>query len=753
MISPAWLTNLPDLTVINEDAQLDNGPVDDSDDVNDDGDLQANGYFDRRRASVGAMSGTTAKTSFSQEEIAELDTDVMVDVLSDLLHASEQMAELLVPDKLEKRPIVRKDVRIEGAKYNKMYINRLKAIRTHNESFGSTEYIQPNIVLRALLGVTSIKELPEAPWRPDNLFYKINLTQMLCTLLAIVPGNTDVSEPGYRAMNNLGVHFCSGIAGPIFQPNAFQMCLSIVTQLAIIKMSAWVDDYNFNPQQYIEDTFYARDMRGGTCFKHETVLHMDQIPEEEREDYIATCHRRAEQLESVFDEHDRASWKQSLAMLRIQFDWNEFVEEVYQYSRERTDQLNSEIMMAGGTKEIVHGLAKEVERRADAKIAEQKRQSFSRSSGTPKKGFGKKGIKALKAREKSLAASTAQPAPSAPVAQMTQPAAAMRDETAPTEQIEEPAFDLPDDTIADDLEQPAPDVPDPTAPPPLDDWVHHDDDDILEPEPPVETEAQAKAKSVLSVLSGVQKKQQQNAEKGKKRSFIDRQPGATRISFDDSQPTTQYEVPGYAQASSQNGPYYQDPQRGSSKRPHADLEEEGEEEDFDPTQDEGFQNDTRDTAAADRRRRELPPPREPQPRFSSIEAGIPGSAPITVTASPRKRARKNPGSTIPSSRPYNPDENDDGPHLQQARRLALARNLARHNTVMSTQNRPQQVRIPWSPVEEDALIDLIQQEGEQGLSYASLKSIDQDREEPLLARRTAEDLRFKARNMKETFLK
>jgi hypothetical protein len=55
--------------------------------------------------------------------------------------------------------------------------------------------------------------------------------------------------------------------------------------------------------------------------------------------------------------------------------------------------------------------------------------------------------------------------------------------------------------------------------------------------------------------------------------------------------------------------------------------------------------------------------------------------------------------------------------------------------------------------EENALIDLIEQEGGDGISYAKLKALDEQREVPQLAKRSAEDLRFKARNMKETFLK
>jgi hypothetical protein len=74
--------------------------------------------------------------------------------------------------------------------------------------------------------------------------------------------------------------------------------------------------------------------------------------------------------------------------------------------------------------------------------------------------------------------------------------------------------------------------------------------------------------------------------------------------------------------------------------------------------------------------------------------------------------------------------------------------------VTANSKKPAQVRTPWSADEENALIDLIEEEGSDGISYSKLKSYDAMRPDGArLANRSAEDMRFKARNMKETFLK
>ena len=100
--------------------------------------------------------------------------------------------------------------------------------------------------------------------------------------------------------------------------------------------------------------------------------------------------------------------------------------------------------------------------------------------------------------------------------------------------------------------------------------------------------------------------------------------------------------------------------------------------------------------------------------------------------------------------PYDPEAEPDVPRDQRLQRAVIA---ARHTTIVASQSKPVQVRVPWSGTEDNALIDLIEQEGEEGISYATLKALDAESDDPKLTRRNAEDLRFKARNMKETFLK
>ena len=683
----------------------------------------ANDVDAARRTSVhSGISGTTAKTSFSQEEIGELDPDVMVDVLPSLAAAADELAKLLVPADPKLRPVVLKEIRTAGSKYNKLYNNRLSSLNIHKDSYGSTPYVEPSIALRALLGVQNTRDLPHGPWRPDSVIYKINLAQMLRGTLILLFDNAEVTSEGYNAMEALDVHFASAIAGPEFRQNAFQLCLSLLAQLAIIRLTVFQLDPSFDARSAITNTFFAQDEDGDLAFRHRTVLHMMELPQDEQNAYTNIIAQLADHIIGTLESSEPVI---ALGVLRAQYPREQFVELVVHYYQERKQELDEQIAVVGGIDQMMIGLSEEVQHREDARVAEEKRLSFTKPGGTPKKGFGKSGIRALKAREKQLTAN-AVPAPAptpavAPIAQMTESTPAQRDQTAA----------------------------------PMDDgWMRQEEDDqIMEP---AQLTAQSTARSTLEALSGLQDVQRQNAAKGKGRSFIDRQDGARRVAWDETQ-LTQYSVPGELQypASSApaQGPYYQSPRRSSpGKRPYGALDDEPEE--FDPTQDQGFEVDQRDLTAADQRRREALQPRAPQPRFSSLASGEPGPSGTraSTTPSPSKRRRKNPGSTIPPSlRPFDPE---DDMEIPKALRLQRAKIAARHTTVMASQAKPAQIRTPWLPEEDQALIDLIEEEGSEGVSYAKLKSYDADKgENAKLSRRSAEDLRFKARNLKVMFLK
>ncbi len=720
-----WLTALPELPTVEEDVGIEEEPPQEATAA--EPTPAAETYHERSASVLSGFSGTSAMTSFSQEQIGELDADIMVDILPILAAAADDLAKLLVPADPKTAPIIRKEVRHDGSRSSKRYHNRVKSLELHKRGFGETSYIQPSIALRALLGVQNVEDITQGPWRPDNVIYKINLSTMLRAVCVEVSGH-EVNQNEYAALEDLDNSFGSAIAGPVFSEAAFQFCLSLLRQLAIVRLSVYRPDPSYNPRQHILQAFYQD---GELAFRHQNSLHVLDLPREQATEYTNILQNVANELIELFDEHDSSEWDGTIGEIKAFYPWEKFVDQTVEYFLFRRAELDENIAAVGGLDHITASLTGEVERRAAEKEAQSKRESFARPNAIPRKSIPKSGIKAAHTmlrnlqKEKlqnSAAAAYEAPPTAAPVAQMTDPAL--------TGEAPRTNNDL-QQSHADEQNAPA-----------------------SEPNPP---------HSHFRAITSFQAHQQRETAKGKGPSLLDRQAGAERIGFNEPGSTqlTGYAAPPTfpypdAPASGQQ-PYYTSPGRASNKRPHAAVESD-EPDVFEPTQDGDFQTDDRDTAAADERRRRAPQPTRPQqPRQSYVASSAlaPSGTAGPMHGSPRaaKVPRRNPGSSIPD--PTLAADPDDYQPIRRDTDFEIAKIAARHNTVRATQMKPQKTRNPWSTEEDNALIDLIAAHGEDGISYSALKKFDDHRadREPVLWQRSPEDMRFKARNMKEVFLK
>ena len=732
--------DLPDLETVDEDA-LDQQVLNADQQaalvaaVNDDADAG------RRVSAYSVMSGTTAKTSFSQEEVGELDHEIMMDDLPRLAATVDDLVNLMVPSDPRTRLLIWKEIRTPGSRHSKLYNNRVRALDVHRPSFGSQEYISPNIVLRALFGVQSVQDLTEGFWRPDDIIYKINLAQMLRHLVVITTDSAEDTQDRFDALGSLVTYFPSVIAGPEFDPEAVNMCLALQTQLSIARLHAFSSDHGFDALQVVQDTFFETDSDDDYVYRHSGALHMMSLSNAKTSMLANSINDLVNSIKAPVDPASGLTLPAALGTLRVQYPWDEFLERILRYYEHRKTQLDGRIHAAGGVDRIVQGLVNEVQRTHDAKAAELMRRSLTGPGNTPKKGFGKRGIAALKARIERLSGQTA-PAPTPAVTAQTNENALDAGETLQSEQAP-PASTAPMAQMTDPNLQDQPIMQN-------DEWNAFEDD-ALERQA-----AQQTAQSTLAQLSQFQDMQRKNfnAAQSKKRTFTDRQANAQRISFEDSQPSqappgegSEFYVPG---RSSAPGPYHVTSARQAIKRPFATVEDadDDENEDFEPTQDSGFETDPRDPAAADERRRLAP-----VAKARTVEPSGPGlvnyAYPGSAEGSPAKRQRKNPGASIPSLQPVDPEHYEPPRSSSYAEASILAKRARVMHPVKGTQS-----RTAWTLEESERLSELIVEHGHSGISWALLKKIDEaDGDLAVLGHRSAEDLRFRARNMKMQYLK
>ena len=172
------------------------------------------------------------------------------------------------------------------------------------------------------------------------------------------------------------------------------------------------------------------------------------------------------------------------------------------------------------------------------------------------------------------------------------------------------------------------------------------------------------------------------------------------------------------------------------------------EEDDDPSQDVGFQTDTRRLPAVNRipvmSARSHSAEVRALPRTSAqyiAQELEPEPSPKRMRMSSTQR--KNPGQAREPLAFDNPFA-DEAPELTAAQEYRRATQMAKMKRPFTAAKQ----RTPWSEEEEGALIDYI---ADYGPSYALIKTQDNIGNQAL-SNRTAEDVRHKARNMKTNFL-
>lgn len=153
--------------------------------MNDTTDREANAQL--ARASIGAASlysSLTGRTTFSQDEIHSLDADAILGGLVDLDSQAESILNYVTPLDADLSTLQGNADNLldESSSYRRRLVGRLRAFNALQASFGQHTFINPEHILRFLLGVPNNAELLPAIWRPDDVFYKANLVILLQTL-------------------------------------------------------------------------------------------------------------------------------------------------------------------------------------------------------------------------------------------------------------------------------------------------------------------------------------------------------------------------------------------------------------------------------------------------------------------------------------------------------------------------------------------------------------------------------------------
>ena len=218
---------------------------------------------------LSVKSGTTVQTSHSAQELQDLDRDEMLAHLPELSNASNGLLDFLAPKTVSEKQYgsMVNDLQDPESLARKT-INRLtRNFLIQKDAYGGDAYIDTSIALRGLLDVSSLSEIGDGPWRPDELFYKANLAILAQHIYS--PGF--MSSDTNPSLDKLERDFPSPFLAQIVRSRAkdasspgessldretFGIALDLRTQYFIATASDHTHDSDFDPDIELGQLFY-----------------------------------------------------------------------------------------------------------------------------------------------------------------------------------------------------------------------------------------------------------------------------------------------------------------------------------------------------------------------------------------------------------------------------------------------------------------------------------------------------------------
>ena len=192
-----------------------------------------------------AFSGTTARTSRSAQEYRGYSAFDLLDALPDLSYAADKVLSWLVPENEINEEAVAStynELQNNGSRTSKNISRLGQSFNTQKDVYGGQPFMNPSVVVGALLGSNEIQGTENQPWRPDPLLHKANLT----TLIMFITRSWEI-EASARLVEFLDQNFPLAFIGQSFAARDFGIALEIRTQHFILQLARYIHQLNFDP--------------------------------------------------------------------------------------------------------------------------------------------------------------------------------------------------------------------------------------------------------------------------------------------------------------------------------------------------------------------------------------------------------------------------------------------------------------------------------------------------------------------------
>lgn len=191
----------------------------------------------------------------------------MIDQLPDLLSAAYTLLNPLVPEHLNEDVIERlaQDIRERPG----LWQRRQEGLATVFKEYGNNDFIQPKLIIPAMIDVDSFEEARQAAWRPDDVIFVANLAEFAFRLMSVLD---EASLANLHWLSSIEALFPAQFVTGVMKRRVNQLvpvgfsqlhaetrdiALDLRTQLYIIVLGTRVEETNCDPLKLLQEVFLS----------------------------------------------------------------------------------------------------------------------------------------------------------------------------------------------------------------------------------------------------------------------------------------------------------------------------------------------------------------------------------------------------------------------------------------------------------------------------------------------------------------
>ena len=326
-----------------------------------------------------AISGTTARTSHSAQELADLSSEEMLDALPDLADASDKLLNHLLFQDVSQSNTERVAKSLQDPRSRtRKTMNRLtSSFVLHKEVYGNEAYINISIAIRGVLGVRRMDQVGEGPWRPDDILYKANLANMVMNMLSIPPHS---NQPFLEKMErDFPAPFLSQLVttkesakssgASVLVNDTFEAAFQLRVQFFLSMLGRNQGQSGFDPDNLLSAVFYE----DPSSIKGWDV---DGLRSQDLNKWqINTITERLERIQGNFDGEQVVD----IDALKLAYPWTTCLSNLVSWAILRKDEIEAHLTSCGGVGNIKERLGQEALHRAEVMAGSREKSSGGES--------------------------------------------------------------------------------------------------------------------------------------------------------------------------------------------------------------------------------------------------------------------------------------------------------------------------------------------------------------------------------------